>query len=274
LLQSDKVDRLTDFERGVWIVSRLACDDFGVMRASANTLQGAARFLERKPLKTVQRALVAVERVGLLQSFEFEGRAYVFQADWQDWQKVTYPRGTLHPKPPAEMLAICSSSTQELFSKHPGGWGRRKSETLANGSANVPKTDPEPLRKRSENVLPKPLAVSQEPLAVSRTPRAGVALAPFANSLHRGGHQRHAWCSERICVPDFTHERLCRQKGGPLAEAGAWLSDWYLRVIERIGDAPIGDKPEDFWPRQFAAEFPPSGGVSKLTAALEKASQW
>jgi hypothetical protein len=165
LLQSDKVDRLTDFERGVWIVSRLVCDDFGVMRASANTLQDAARFLEHKPLKTIQRALVAVERVGLLHAFEHEGRAFICQWDWQDWQKVAYPRGTLHPKPPPELLAICSPATRELFSKHPGGWGRKKPEPSANGSTPVQKTDPEPLLERSPNVLPKPLA-----LAVSRKP--------------------------------------------------------------------------------------------------------
>jgi len=168
LLQSDKVDRLTDFERGVWLVSRLICDDFGVLRANANTLQGAARFLESKSAKVVQRALVAIDRVGLLTSFDHEGRAYLFQLDWQDFQKVNYPRSTLHPRPPAEMLALCSPSTQELFAKHPGGWGRKKTDTLNNGSENVPKTVPE----RSENVSPKPLAVSREPLAVSREPDA------------------------------------------------------------------------------------------------------
>ncbi len=269
LLQSDKVERLTDFERGVWLVSRLVCDDFGVMRASPNTLQDAARFLEHKPAKTLQRALVAIERIGLLQAFEHEGRAYLFQWDWQEWQKVSYPRGTRHPKPSPEQLAICSPDTRELFTKHPGGWGRKKSEPSLNGSAPVSETVPKPLAERSENVLPKPLAVSQEPLAVSRTPRAGAAL-----SLHRSGHNRHAWCSERICVPDFTHDRLARQLGRP--NALAWLAEWYQRVIDRIGEAPIGDKPEDFWPRQFALEFPPqsAGGVSKLTAALEKAGQW
>ncbi len=265
LLQSDKVDRLNDFERGVWFVSRLVCDDFGVFRFNANALQ-VARFLERKSPVTILKALGAVRDVGLLATFDHEGRVHAYQWDWQDWQKVNYPRGTLHPKPPAESLAICSASTQELFTKHPGGWGRKKADPLPERSTPVSETLPE----RFENVLPKPLAVSQEPLAVSRTP----APRSSALSLHRGGHQRHSWCSERICVPDFTHDRLCRQRGGPLNEASMWLVDWYHRVVDRIGDAPIGDKPEDFWPRQFAVEFPPSAGVSKLTAALEKAGQW
>lgn len=184
LLQSDKVDRLTDFERGVWLVTRLVCDDFGVMRAAANTLQGAARFLEGKPAKAIQRALVALDRVGLLQTFEHEGRAYIFQWDWQDWQKVTYPRGTLHPRPPAESLSICSRSTQELFEKHPGGWGRKKPERSENVSETVP--------ERFEPVSLKPLAVSQEPLAVSRQPVAGepasLADARSKRPIFKGSH--------------------------------------------------------------------------------------
>ncbi len=160
LLQSDKVNRLTDFERSVWLVTRLVCDDFGVLRASANTLQGAARFLENKTSKAVNKALEATDTVGLLTAFAHEGRVYLCQLDWQDFQKVTYPRSTLHPKPPAEILALCSAATRELFDKHPGGWGRKKSETKPERSENVSETVPE----RLPSVSPKPLA-----LAVSRS---------------------------------------------------------------------------------------------------------
>lgn len=200
LLQSDKVDRLTDFERGVWLVSRLVCDDFGVMRASPNALQSAARFLERKPAKLLQRALEALENVGLLNSFDHEGRLYLFQWDWQNWQKVSYPRGTLHPKPPALLLGLCSRETQELFTKHPGGWGRKKSETLAAGSAPVP----EPLPERLENVSPKPLAVSRMPLAVSRQP---LSAAPDARS------KRPVYTSDRLTVFEWQFEELSKMLG-------------------------------------------------------------
>lgn len=271
LLQSGKVDRLTDFERGVWFVSRLVCNDFGVLRFSANTLQEAVRFLERKPSKTVQRALMMVRNVGLLHTFTHETREFAFQWDWQDWQKITYPRGTLLPPPPADSLALCSTVTQELFQKHPGGWGRKKAEALSARLGNVSETVPEPFQERSENVFPKPLAVSRKPLAVSREPVTRLPVRADV-TLHRSGHHRHAWCSERICVPDFTHDRLSRQLGRP--DAGAWLTEWYQRVVDRIGSAPIGDKPEDFWPREFAAEFPPAASASKLTAALQKASDW
>lgn len=99
------------------------------------------------------------------------------------------------------------------------------------------------------------------------------ALVPSGaiGTIHRGGHHRHSWCSERICVPDFIHDRLRRQLGR--ADADSWLKGWYQVVVDR-SDAPIGEKPEDFWPREFAAEFPPAAGVSKLTAALQKASDW
>ena len=195
LLQSDKVDRLTDFERGVWFVSRLVCDDFGVMRGTANTLQGAARFLESKPIKAIQRAIVALDRVGLLQTFEHEQRAYLFQWDWQDWQKVTYPRGTLLPKPPAESMAICSRSTQELFEKHPGGWGRKKQERSENVSETVP--------ERLENVSLKPLAVSRKPLAISRQP----VVAADARS------NRPIYVSERFTVFEWQFDELSKMLG-------------------------------------------------------------
>jgi hypothetical protein len=180
LLQSDKVDRLTDFERGVWVVSRLVCDDFGVMRFSANTLQQAARFLERKPIKAIHKALLMVRSVGLLSTFHHESRDYAYQWDWQEWQKVTYPRGTLLPKPPADALALCSAATVELFTRHPGGWGRKKPETLPERSAPVSETFP----KRSENVLPKPLA-----LAVSRSqePKPGTLASEPDELTERAG---------------------------------------------------------------------------------------
>jgi hypothetical protein len=203
LLQSEKVERLTDFERGVWFASRLACDDFGVFRAAANILQGAARFLETKPAKTIHRALIAIDRVGLLQSFEHEGRAFMFQWDWQDWQKVTYPRGTLLPKPGAEMLAICSPATQELFAKHPGGWGRKKQEPFPERLENVSET----VREHSENVSLKPLAVSRKPLAGSREPVAVTPAAADARSKHP------VYRSDRFVVFEWQFDELSKMLG-------------------------------------------------------------
>jgi hypothetical protein len=115
---SEKVNRLTDFERSVWWMYKLAADDFGVMRFSAAPLQDAARWLERKSSRAVLKALETVYSVGLVSRFEHQGQTYVYQADWQTWQKITYPRPTKQPAPPLEALDL---NTAWLFSHHPNG---------------------------------------------------------------------------------------------------------------------------------------------------------
>lgn len=115
---SEKVNRLTDFERGVWFVYKLASDDFGVMRFSATPLQDAALWLEKKPAKAVLRALETLCEVGLIARFTHQGQTYVYQADWQTWQKITYPRPTKQPAPNAAALDI---NTAWLFAHHPEG---------------------------------------------------------------------------------------------------------------------------------------------------------
>lgn len=115
---SEKINGLTDFERLVWLMYKLASDDFGVMRFSAVTLRESADWLSHKPERLVQRALDEVRKVGLVQSFEHQRRTYCYQWDWQKWQKISYPRPTIQPAPPAEML---DRDTQWLMSHHPRG---------------------------------------------------------------------------------------------------------------------------------------------------------
>lgn len=115
---SEKVNDLTDFERNVWWVYKLAADDFGVMRFSAMPLQDLALWLERKPAKMVLRALERIRAIGLIQTFDHQKQTYAFQADWQTWQKITHPRQTKQPAPPLEVLDL---NTLWLFSHHPKG---------------------------------------------------------------------------------------------------------------------------------------------------------
>ena len=261
-LRGEKVGLLTDFERGVWLAYLLIADDYGVMPFDAGELARAV-WLKGKPQKTIQKALERVRDVGLIQTWTHQGAPYCYACDWQEWQNVRHPRGTIEPCPPAEILSRCKPKTRELFAAH------------SRNNAEEPPQDDGEVSEELRNLPRLARAGGRETLTLTQTLPANAntnAKTPVASTLHRGGHQRHSWCSERICVPDFTHERLTRQLGRP--DASAWLFDWYQRVLDRIGDAPIGDKPEDFWPRQFAAEFPPEAGKSKLTAALEKAGQW
>lgn len=115
---SAKVNRLTDFERGVWFIYKLASDDFGVMRFSATPLQDAALWLERRPARAVLKALEQVCDVGLLGRFTHQDQTYVYQRDWQTWQKITFPRQTKQPAPSLNSLDL---NTQWLFEHHPNG---------------------------------------------------------------------------------------------------------------------------------------------------------
>lgn len=112
----------------------LSADDFGVMRGTHHPIQNDNDHLAGRPAKTIQRCLDALVSCGLLDRFEHQGKCFVFQPDWQSWQKVSYPRTTTHPCPP---ISGCDVATQRLFTVHPGGAGRKRSE-------NIPETVPEP----------------------------------------------------------------------------------------------------------------------------------
>ena len=140
---SDRVTALTDFEYRVWSQYILSADDFGVMRFSAVTVQADNDALGARKPAQVQRALDRLVSVRLVVPFEHQGRQYVFQPDWQTFQKVEWPRSTIQPKPTTELLALCSDGTAALFEKHPGGVTKRKPKPLGDNSAPILRTVPE-----------------------------------------------------------------------------------------------------------------------------------
>lgn len=131
---SAKVTALTDLEYRVWTQYLLSSDDFGVMRCSAVTLQADNDHLATKAAAAIERCLAALITCALLSVFEHQKHRYVFQRDWQTWQKIGYPRATDNPKPPGEALAECDEATQALFDQHPGG---RKPGAAVNGPLSV-----------------------------------------------------------------------------------------------------------------------------------------
>jgi hypothetical protein len=131
---SAKVNSLTDFEFRVWSQYQLSADDCGVMRYAAIAVQADNDSLATRPARTVQRALEQIVKVGLLLPFDHQGQAYVCQHDWQDFQKVRYPRSTVHPVPPPDVFAKLTEPTQELF--------RKRSAKLPEDSGNVPEEFP------------------------------------------------------------------------------------------------------------------------------------
>lgn len=131
---------LSDLEHRVWIQMMLSADDFGILRASAVTLQADNDNLANRPARMIERCISAVVKTGLFLTFDHQRRTYAYQPDWQTWQKVAYPRTTNNPKPTPEALAQCDEPTQKLFAAYPGGAGRKRKERSGDGSENVPET--------------------------------------------------------------------------------------------------------------------------------------
>lgn len=118
---SAKVNALTDIEEIVWRTYIQAADDFGVMSFTAIELRHEHDRLMKRTDLVVQRMFERVRAVGLVHTFEHQGRIYCFQADWQEFQKVRYPFRTIHPRIPAELLRECTVATQWLHTVWPGG---------------------------------------------------------------------------------------------------------------------------------------------------------
>ena len=115
---SAKVSSLSDLEYRVWTTYVLATDDFGVMRADAVAFQAAHDALSTRPAEEIAKCVERLVDTGLVAAFEHQGARYLYQWDWQDFQRVRFPARTLHPLPES---AEVSARTHHLWSVHPGG---------------------------------------------------------------------------------------------------------------------------------------------------------
>ena len=129
---SAKVSSLSDLEYRVWTTYVLAADDFGVMRAESVAFQAAHDALIARPAPEIAECIDRLVAVDLVATFVHQGARYLYQADWQDFQRVRYPLRTMHPLPTA---AVVSVKTRHLWSVHPGGV---KVPPLGQSSGTIP----------------------------------------------------------------------------------------------------------------------------------------
>jgi hypothetical protein len=114
---STKVCMLTDLEFRVWTQYLLSADDGGVMRSSALTIQADNDALAKRSQRQIHHALDHMVTIGLLLEFEHQGRKYVCDPNWQEFQKVQWPRPTGNPQPPQAVLAKCAEETRVLLER-------------------------------------------------------------------------------------------------------------------------------------------------------------
>lgn len=248
---SQKVNTLTDLEYRVWSQYMLSADDFGVMRGTHHPLQNDNDHLANKPAKVVQRCLDRLVAVGLIRKFEHQGKPYVYQHDWQTWQKVAYPRTTNQPMPPADALNGCDEATRKLFLLHPGGAGRTRKEH----SENVPETVSE------DSALTRGGAPAKRLTANGSGERP---TAHGASPIHPRRRMDAAFEGPRVYVPNRVHQDFLALRQGNERE----LLDWYQVVSDewfdgaRKNEEPGADMFR-FWKARYDEKWPPAAPTAR-----------
>ncbi len=137
---SAKLSSLTDMEYRVWDQYQLSADDFGVMPCEALRIKADNIALAKRPDKIIQKALERLIEIKLVLTFEHQGRRYICDPLWQQFQGVEYPRQTINPAPPAEILAECLPITCALFAQCHGKTSARFRRPVAEDLENVSQT--------------------------------------------------------------------------------------------------------------------------------------
>lgn len=113
--QSERVNAFDHVQYRAWHQYLLSADDFGVCVDDPARLQTDNRWLKMQPVRKVASAIAALVAVDLARRFIHQGQSYLYQWDWQDWQRIKYPSRTIYPAIPGELLEKCSTKTIALF---------------------------------------------------------------------------------------------------------------------------------------------------------------
>lgn len=276
---SEKIEALDNLAFRVWATYLIAADDCGIVRHSATSFQEANAFLDKQPRADIERAIQDIVSVGLLDTFQHQHRTFLFQRDWQDWQHIRYPRASIHPEPPADVVSRCSESQQKLLCVR----YKKSIEEFLSVSMAAEKV-PEKAQKSGDSALsgetsPVPAGAgvrerlaanglrqeangkgSDAPVEFRRMPPAGRSDGVFAGALPRDT-LNNVFTSEEssVCVPYAVHGKLINalapKFSGDRQRTGDALKAWYPEVSAGVpADFVMGDAFK-FWQIHFDSKW-------------------
>jgi hypothetical protein len=71
-------------------------------------------------------------------------------------------------------------------------------------------------------------------------------------AIRRHGTHRRCYPDRGLCVTPWVWDELVGRLGGLREDAEDRLRDWMDAEVRGLGDAPVGDAPDDFWRKRFA----------------------
>jgi hypothetical protein len=244
----------------VWVQYKLSADDYGVCPAEATKIQGDNPALQREPAKRIQQAIEALIAAPLVGFFLDGKRRYLYQPDWQDWQRIKWPTETVLPPIPFSELEKCSASTQALLIQgRPSFYAGFSLRVCARDAhANAPADAPAVLEGGPGEIAPV---------------RGGSLItSPMAYHRIHGQHVGE-FCEWGMCLPSSVFEGFVRRVAAVSKdEAGAreqvlvWAREVRRQWTER-GAIP-GSNIFKFWDHEWetthGSNRPGVGGIDVL----------
>lgn len=252
----ERIIALDHLDFRVWVQYVLSADDYGVMRASASVLMADNPRLEREPVRRLERAMAAIVTSGLVQTFTHQGVTFWWQDDWQDFQGIRHPRGTVNPAPSQEAIQTATKKTRELFAQRPVidredfGKVSEKVQTPARAGGRETLTltlTPTPQGSgSSEESARETTAMARRdsvpPVFAPPRGRRGVSLA----GSHLGCYPTPDACGRGVCVPAWLGREWLQQFADQ-AEGERVIAAVVEATVRDLPDGPIGDEPKVFW---------------------------
>jgi len=233
----------------VWIQYQLSADDFGVCAALAAKLQGDNPSLADESARVIQAEIEHLVTLHLCGVFEDGRRRYLYQTDWQDWQRLKHASSTTLPPIPAELLEKCSPKTRALFQEfHPKireVFPPRARACDAPANADAPADAS--LGGAGGAVV---RAVEVVRPALMRAPRVSPGSPAEWDRLHSKHAMRGELCGW-VCLPQTLFDEFVGKAGGGGAVA---VREWALGVRESYAGRVVAEGDVfKFWRNEWTA---------------------